>query len=62
MEKLLPLIILIPILVFWLWMAWDMDKNDHLSESSKLNWMLILAFLSVFGAMLYFVTEYRKRS
>jgi hypothetical protein len=61
MERLLPWILILPLLVFWLWMARDMANNDNLPGSSKNYWTLAFLFLSVFAAVFYYVTEYRKR-
>jgi hypothetical protein len=46
---------------FWLWMAWDLGGNDHLSSNEKLYWQLAFLFLNVFAAVFYYVYEYRKR-
>lgn len=64
MERLLPLLLMLPfvLLAFWLWMAWDMANNGQLSEKEKVNWLLAFLFLNVFAAVFYYVTEYRKRS
>ncbi len=51
----------LPLIVIWLWMFWDMINNDNLPSSSKDYWMLAFIFLSVFAAVYYYVTEYRKR-
>jgi hypothetical protein len=61
MDRLLPLIMILPLIVFWLWMAWDLGKNDNLPGSSKYNWLLAFLFLNVFAAVYYYITEYRKR-
>jgi amino acid transporter len=61
MERLIPLIIILPLLAFWLWMFRDMFNNGNLPGSSKDYWTLAFLFLSVFAAVLYYVTEYRKR-
>jgi hypothetical protein len=60
MDKLIPLIATLPLIAFWLWMAWDMANNDHLPGISKQNWTLAFVFLNVFAAVFYYVTEYRK--
>jgi hypothetical protein len=60
-QFVIPLIISLPLVVFWLWMAWDLGKNDNLSGSSKYNWMLAFIFMNVFAAVFYYVTEYKKR-
>lgn len=57
----IPLIIILPLIVFWLWMAWDLGRNNHLSSSEKLYWQLAFLFMNVFAAAFYYVTEYRKR-
>jgi len=46
---------------FWLWMAWDLGGNDHLSGSEKFYWQVAFLFMNVFAAVFYYVTEYRKR-
>lgn len=63
MDRLMPLIIILPVLalIFWLWMVWDMSNNDNLPESVKFNWLLAFLFLSLFAAVFYYVTEYRKK-
>jgi hypothetical protein len=57
----IPLIITLPLIVFWLWMAWDLGGNDNLSRSEKFYWQLAFLFMNVFAAVFYYVTEYRKR-
>jgi hypothetical protein len=63
MDKLLPILWILPLLgfSFWLWMAWDFDKNDRLSSQEKTYWTLAFVFLNVFAAVYYYVYEYRKR-
>jgi hypothetical protein len=57
----IPLIIILPLIVFWLWMFRDMINNDNLPSSSKDYWLLAFIFMNVFAAVFYYVTEYRKR-
>jgi hypothetical protein len=57
----IPLIAILPFIVFWLWMAWDLGGNDHLSGNEKFYWMLALLFMNVFGAVFYYFYEYKKR-
>jgi hypothetical protein len=73
MEPLMPMIWILPLLAFWLWMFWDMTTNDNLPNSSmfsqslnyfhwtKLDWTLAFIVLNVFAALLYYFTQYRKR-
>jgi hypothetical protein len=62
MDKILiPMIIVLPLILFWLWMAWDLGGNDSLSSNEKFYWMLAFLFMNVFGAVFYYVYEYKKR-
>ena len=67
---LIPLIIVLPLLAFYLWMFSDMLSNDYLgppplvaspASGSKYNWTFDFILLNVFAAALYFVTEYRRK-
>lgn len=57
---LIPMIAILPLVVFWFWMAWDLGGNKHLSDNEKLFWVLALIFMNVFGAIFYYFYEYRK--
>ncbi len=70
MAQLILLIIPLALLVFWLWMFWDMSNNTSIPSnsaalswppSSKFEWMLALIFLNVVGAVFYYFYEYRNR-
>ncbi len=73
LSIIMPLLIILPLplLVFYLWMFWDMTNNDNLPgnstaplrwpPSSKFEWTLAFIFLNVFAAVLYYVNEYRRR-
>ncbi len=70
MEQLILILIPLPLVVFWLWMFSDMTKNDNLPQcfitftngrNSSFDWTFAFIFLSVFAAIFYYVTEYRKR-
>ena len=63
MDKMLPILLILPLLglSFWLWMAWDFGKNDRLSSQEKMYWTLAFVFLNVFAAVYYYVYEYRRR-
>lgn len=60
MIQLISLMIMLPLLVFYLWMFRDMTYNDRLSSDSKYTWTWAFIFLNVFAAVLYFI-EYRKK-
>ena len=62
------MILLIPVALglllagFWLWMIVDLANNKYLSKESKNNWFLALILLNVFGALWYYLVEYRPRN
>jgi len=60
-QVVISLIIILPMVVFWLWMAWDLGKNDNMSGNEKFYWTLAFLFMNVFAAVFYYVTEYRKK-
>jgi hypothetical protein len=47
----IPLIIVLPLIAFWLWMAWDLGGNDRLSGNEKTYWLLAFLFMNVFAAV-----------
>ncbi len=57
----LPLIISLPFIVFWLWMGWDLGGNDDMTGNEKFYWQLAFIFLNVFAAVFYYVNVYRTR-
>ncbi len=70
MIPLISMLVILPLIVFWLWMFWDMTNNDHLPSnstelltwppSSKYGWTLAFIFMNVFAACFYYFFEYRK--
>ena len=60
MNPLIPWLIVLPFLVFWVWMFWDMANNDYLTRYPKPTWFAMFIFLNVFGAALYYSLEYRN--
>ena len=75
MNQLIPplitLLIVLPLIAFWLWMFQDMTKNVYLPDNSaapltwppasKYTWTLAFIFLNVFVAAFYYAWEYKKR-
>ena len=71
MVQLIPMVIVLALFAFWLWMFLDMTNNRRLPTnstvllswppSSKFEWMLALVVLNVFGAVFYYFYEYRNR-
>lgn len=57
----IPLIISLPFVVFWLWMAWDLGGNDDMTSNEKFYWTLAFIFMNVFAAVFYYVNVYRIR-
>ena len=39
---------------FWLWMLIHAIKNKGLTDTEKLIWVLVILFLHVLGALIYF--------
>jgi hypothetical protein len=56
-----PLIVVVPLLVFWARMFSDMTNNSYLTNQAKYTWTLMFALLNVFAAIYYYVVEYRNR-
>lgn len=40
--------------VFWIWMLIDCLQNPSLQGSEKIVWVLVILFLHVLGALIYF--------
>lgn len=69
--SLITLLIILPLVAFWVWMFRDMTHNDYLPDNSaapltwpptsKYSWTLAFIVLNVFAACFYYVLEYRKR-
>jgi uncharacterized membrane protein len=56
-----PVLLILPLLAFLVWMAYDMTRNDRLSSDTKARWAVAFLLLNVFAAGLYYVSEYRQR-
>lgn len=51
------------LLVFWLWMVVDCLKRDFKKDVEKIAWVLVLIFLHILGAMIYyFVVKIQDKS
>jgi hypothetical protein len=59
---LLPGIIILPLLAFWVWMFSDMLNNNRLPDELRSQWAVAFILLSVFAAVLYYANIYRNRS
>ncbi len=52
---LFALAMVVLIFVFWLWMLVDCIQNPALDGTEKLIWALVILFLHVLGAVLYYL-------
>ena len=59
--QLLPLVLIVPVIIFWIWMFRDMLRNDSLSDTARSTWTVAFIFLNAFAAVFYYVYEYRSR-
>lgn len=60
METFILLFIPSALLVFWVWMFWDMSSSNYVPLDSKLNWTIAFVLFNFFTAVYYYVTQYRK--
>ena len=62
---LMILCVVIPIVVatfiFWIWMLVSAVQNKGLTDGEKIAWVLVLVFVHVLGAILYFFIGHPKR-
>ena len=47
---------------FWLWMIVDLTNNKYLNREIKNRWFLAFILLNIFGALWYYLVEYRNRN
>ncbi len=66
---LIPLLVVLPLVAFYLWMFNDMLNNEHLgpppfvaspANDFRYNWTFDFILLNAFAAAIYFVNEYRR--
>jgi hypothetical protein len=58
---LIPLIIVVPLIVFWGWMFRDMLNNYDVPSIYRPYWMLAFILLNIPAAVFYYYTVYRNR-
>jgi Phospholipase_D-nuclease N-terminal len=46
--------------IFWIWMLIDCIKNDRLSSTEKIVWVLVIVFLHAMGALIYLLAGRRS--
>ncbi|HET9980506.1 MAG TPA: hypothetical protein VFQ32_08675 [Ktedonobacterales bacterium] len=59
--QLLPLLLVIPLIAFWIWMFRDMLNNPNVSDTARNTWIIAFIFLNVFAAVVYYAYEYRNK-
>ena len=57
---LIPLIVIVPLIVFWIWMFKDMLHNDTLPSIFKPYWLMAFILLNIPAAVFYYYTVYRN--
>ncbi len=62
MGWIVSLLVVVPMVGFWIWMYREMTHNFYLTDSARYYWTLAFAFMNIFGAVAYFVLEYRNRT
>ena len=60
-QALIVLLIIVPLLGFWFVVVRDMFGRNDLPPNARTFWIALLLFFNVFGAALYYLTEYRGR-
>jgi hypothetical protein len=55
------LLLVIVTSVFWIWMLIDCLQNPRLPPTEKLIWVLVIFFLHVLGAIIYFAIGRQQR-
>lgn len=57
---LIQLFVFLALSVFWIWMLVDCLQSQSFEGNDKLVWVLALIFLSVVGAVLYYLLVKKK--
>ena len=60
-QGLIIILVILPLLYFWYVMLRDMFGRRDLPPAARNFWMFLLLFFNIFGAALYYVSEYRGR-
>jgi amino acid transporter len=59
-QIIIPLIITLPLIAFWVWMFQDMVNNDNLPSDTKNTWALAFLIANVFAATFYYATQIER--
>ena len=57
---LISLLIGLFLFIFWIWMLIDCIKNDRLSSTEKIVWVLVIVFLHALGGFIYLLAGRRS--
>jgi hypothetical protein len=57
---LIPLVVIVPLIVFWAFMFKDMLNNDNMPSMFKPYWMMAFVLLNIPAAIFYY-TVYKDR-
>ena len=49
------------LLVFWIWMLVDSLRSERHSGTERLVWVVVIVFLKLIGALIYFFMQYCPR-
>jgi hypothetical protein len=58
---LIPLILVVPLVLFWAWMFNDLLKNADVPSIFKPYWTMAFILLNIPAAVFYYYTVYRNR-
>jgi hypothetical protein len=58
---LVPLLVIVPLIVFWAWMFKDMMKSNDVSSIYRPYWMMAIIFLNIPAAVFYYITVHKNR-
>ena len=58
---LIPLLVVVPLIVFWAWMFKDMMNNIDVPSVFRPYWMMAFILLNIPAAVFYYYAVYRNR-
>ena len=59
MGLLFPVIMVAPLVAFWIWMVDDLAHHRYFATMDKHSWVVVLLLFNVFGAAVYYWYGYR---
>jgi hypothetical protein len=60
MNPLIPLIISIPFIAFWIWMFWDFTQNPYIPSNARVYWLIGFVFPNILTAGYYYFNQYSR--